>query len=227
MSEFAVGDAVLGWAMLASYAEHVVVGVDEVVRKPANMPWPQAGVLSASGQTAPAALRALGVRAGETVLIHAAAGGVGTFAVQIASRRGATVIGTASVPNHGYLRELGAIPVAYGDGLADRVRAAAPDGIGAALDGIATEDSLRASLELVADRGRIGTVAFSTLAAQLGIARLSTERSVSQLQELVELYAQGELQVVVQHAYPLEEAANAHRAVETRHVRGKIVLATR
>jgi enoyl reductase len=128
VTEFASGDEVLGWAMLTSYAEHVMVGVEAIVAKPPEMPWTEAGVLSASGQTAAAALAQLGVGEGEgdTVLIHAAAGGVGTFAAQIAKARSASVIGTASEHNHDYVRSLGAIPVAYGDGLTERVRAAAP-----------------------------------------------------------------------------------------------------
>lgn len=98
------------------------------------MAWADAGVLAASGQTAHTALQELGAGPGDTVLIHAAAGGVGTFAVQLARARGAKVVGTASEANHDYLRSLGAAPVAYGDGLADRVRAVAPDGVTAALD---------------------------------------------------------------------------------------------
>jgi enoyl reductase len=141
---FAVGDEVLGWAMLCAYSEHVVVGVDDIVRKPAAMPWPEAGALSASGQTAGTALTALGVADGETVLIHAAAGGVGSLAAQIALARGARVIGTASARNHDYLRTLGAEPVAYGDGLVERLRTLAPDGVDAALDASGTVEALQA-----------------------------------------------------------------------------------
>lgn len=162
----------------------------------------------------------------DTVLIHAATGGVGSFAVQIARSCGATAIGTASESNHDYLRSLGAIPVVYGDGLAERVRAAAPQGVDAALDAAGTEEALRVSLELVGDKDRIGAVAFNPAAGELGIRRLSTERSAAQLRELTDLYTAGKLQIVIQHTYPLEAAAEAHRAVETGHVRGKIVLTT-
>lgn len=120
VATFSMGDEVLGWAMLASYAEHVVVGSEQIVAKPEGMAWADAGVLAASGQTAHTALQELGVGPGDTVLIHAAAGGVGTFAVQLARARGAKVVGTASEANHDYLRSLGAAPVAYGDGLADQ-----------------------------------------------------------------------------------------------------------
>ena len=226
VTALSIGDEVLGWAMLASYSEHVVVGVDELVAKPPGMPWTEAGVLSASGQTAATALTQLRVAEADTVLIHAAAGGVGSFAVQIARSRGATVIGTASEPNHDYLRSLGAIPVAYGDGLTERVRDAAPDGVDAALDAAGTEEALRVSLELVDEKDRIGAVAFNPFAGELGTRRFSTKRSAAQLRELTDLYTAGKLQIVIQHTYPLDAAAEAHRAVETGHVRGKIVLMT-
>ncbi|PZF97947.1 NADP-dependent oxidoreductase [Micromonospora deserti] len=114
---FVTGDEVLGSATGQAYAEYVLVNAADVVRKPADMPWTVAGGLPAVGQTAYTALRQIAVQPGDTVLIHAAAGGVGTMAVQLARLWGATVIGTASEHNHDYLRSLGAIPVAYGDGL--------------------------------------------------------------------------------------------------------------
>lgn len=224
VSVFTTGDEVLGWAMLASYAEHVVVGVQDIVPKPPRMTWAEAAVLSASGQTAATALKLLDVGEDDNVLIHAAAGGVGTFAVQIARSRGATVLGTASERNHDYLRDLGAIPITYGDGLTGRVRAAAPDGINAALDASGTLEALQASLELVDDTNRVGTVAFQPAADELGVRRLSTQRSVAQLAELTELYVKGKLRVFIQRAYPLDQAAEAHRAIESGHVRGKIVV---
>lgn len=158
------------------------------------------------------------------MLIHAAAGGVGTVAVQLAKAWGAKAIGTASERNHAYLRELGAIPVSYGNGLVDAVRAVAPDGVDAALDASGTEAALRASLKLVADKNRIGTIAAQGAAAELGLRSLRTKRSISQVDELIELYNAGCLKIHIQQAFPLEEAATAHRAVEAGHVRGKIVL---
>lgn len=201
-----------------------MTGVDDIVAKPAAMPWTKAGVLSASGQTAATALRQLAVASGDTVLIHAAAGGVGTFAVQIAIAGGATVIGTTSERNHAYLRSLDATPVSYGDRLAELVRAEAPGGVDAALDAAGSEEALRSSLELVDDTSRLGTLAFSPAARELGVRHITTERSASQLAELLDLYTAGELRIVIQDAFPLEDAAQAHRAVETRHVRGKVVL---
>ncbi len=221
---WATGDAVLGWAMLSSYAEHVVVDPAQIVHRPASMPWVEAGVLSASGQTADSALDQLGVGSGETLLVHGASGGVGSFAVQLAVARGATVIGTARPANAAYLGDLGARPVAYGDGLADRVRVLAPR-VDAALDASGTDEALQASLALGIDPARIGTTAYSPAAASLGVRRLGTERSADRLAGLTGQYAAGALRVEVR-PYPLAAAADAHRAVETRHVRGKIVLVT-
>ncbi|MBA3799684.1 MAG: NADP-dependent oxidoreductase, partial [Geodermatophilaceae bacterium] len=121
-----IGDEVLGYCTLAAHAELIVVDAGAVVPRPRTMPWEVAGGLSASGQTALNALRDLGVSAGETLLVHAAAGGVGTVAVQLAREWGATVIGTASPGNHSWLGSLGITPVTYGPGLVDRVRALAP-----------------------------------------------------------------------------------------------------
>lgn len=187
VGEFSVGDEVLGWAMLASYAEHVVVGVDDIVRKPQRMDWAEAGALSASGQTAATALTDLALSSGETLLVNGAAGGVGTFAVQLAVASGATVIGTASKSNHDHLRSLGAIPLEYGDDLVRAVHAVAPDGVDAALDLSGTGPALHASVQLVTDKQRIGTTAFTPTAAQLGIRRLSTDRSAALLHRLTDL----------------------------------------
>ncbi|GHA77817.1 NADP-dependent oxidoreductase [Streptomyces termitum] len=221
---FAPGDEVLGWAVLSCYAEYLVVSADQVVAKPANMPWEEAGAFSASAQTAHTALRALEVGPGDTLLVHAAAGGVGTIAVQLAKEWGATVIGTAGERNHDYLRSLGAIPVTYGDGLADRVRALAPDGVTAALDGIGGP-ALDVSVELVKDRGRIGTLVDFARVEELGVRAIFSQRSAERLRELTGLYAQGRIRVEVSRVFPLAAAPEAHHEVETGHVRGKIVLA--
>lgn len=219
----AEGDEVIAFITMQGYADTVIVPADQVGEKPASMPWGEAGVLSASGQTAYTALDELAVVPGDTVLIHAAAGGVGSFAVQIARERGATVIGTASERNHNYLRSLGAIPVTYGPGLADRVRSVAPDGVDAVLDAIGGE-ALDVSVELVGSTERIVTIADWANAARLGIRRVGTERSVGKLTDLTRMYAEGRLQVSLWKAYPLSRAADAHREVETGHVRGKVVL---
>ena len=219
---FAPGDEVLG-PVSGGYADTLVVEPELLVRKPAELSWAKAGVLSASGQTASTALEVLRVAEGETLLIHAAAGGVGQFAIQLAAARGARVIGTASEENHGFLRSLGAIPVAYGPGLADRVREAAPEGVDAVLDG-AGGDALDVSVELVADRSRIGTIADQGGAKRLEVKWINTKRSAERLGELVELCRTGKLDPVIWKEFPLAQAAAAHRESEGRHMRGKIVL---
>ncbi|MFG2110802.1 NADP-dependent oxidoreductase [Micromonospora chersina] len=220
----AVGDEVLGFAFMQSYTEVLVVGADQIVAKPPTMPWEAAGSLSAVGQTAYHALRTLRVGPGETVLVHAAAGGVGTVAVQLARAWGATVIGTASAGNHDYLRSIGAEPVAYGDGLADRVRSLAPKGVDVAFDAHGGQEALEVSLELVPDRSRIGTIANFRAAGQHGITMLRSERSAETLAALTRLYTDGGLRLHVQRTYPLRQAADAHREAEGGHVRGKLAL---
>jgi len=221
---FSIGEGVFGWAMLASYAEHVVVKATDFVAKPQQMPWSEAGALSASGQTALAAIHELDVKAGQTLLIHAAAGGVGSFASQIARARGARVIGTASERNHDYLRSLGVSPVTYGHDLTGQIRLVAPDGVDAALVLVDSMEAIQVSLELVGEKNRIGTVAFSSAAREHGIRQLGTARSIERLTELVELYQSGDLQIFLQQEIPIANAAEAHRLIEGGHTRGKIVL---
>ena len=219
----AVGDEIIAFTSMNACGELVTVSAENVAAKPPAMPWDEAGVLSVCGQTAHLALTALKVSAGDTVLIHGAAGGVGTMAVQLARAWGATVIGTASERNHDYLRELRAVPVAYGPGLADRVRTFAPQGVDAALDA-ASRDAIAPSVELVKDKERVGTIGDYMGARQHGVAMLGGTRTAERLAELAQLYVDGKLRIHIQKAYPLSEAAQAHRDVETGHVRGKIVL---
>jgi enoyl reductase len=220
---FSVGDEVIAYLTMQGYADTVVVPADQVGRKPEKMPWAEAGVLTASGQTAITALDELRAGPQDTLLVHAAAGGVGSFAVQLATARGAQVIGTASERNHDYLRSLGVTPVVYGTGLADRVRAAAPQGITCALDAIGG-DALDVSLDLLGATERIVTIADWARSAQLGIRRIGSERSVGKLDELTRLWSADRLRVEVAEAVPLSRAADAHRLVETGHVRGKVAL---
>ncbi len=223
VASWSVGDEVLGFEQMACYAETLIVGADHLVAKPPAMPWEEAGVLPASGQTAHSVLDQLGVGPGDTLLVHAAAGGVGSFAVQIARARGATVVGTARESNHEYLARLGAIPVSYGSGLEDRVQAVAPGGVTAVLDCVGG-DALEVSVHLVADRSRVGTIADPAGAARLGLRSVGTERSAARLSELIRLYETRALAVSIWKSVPLHDAAEAHREVETGHVRGKVVL---
>ncbi|MEO3794909.1 NADP-dependent oxidoreductase [Nonomuraea sp. B10E15] len=219
----APGSEVLGFSRLHAYAEYIVVPAADVAPKPAKVPWEVAGGMTAGVQTAELALDGLRVTAGETLLVHGAAGSVGTAAVQIARRRGATVIGTAREVNHDHLRELGAIPVAYGEGLSGRVRELAPGGIDATLDG-AGGHALEVSIELVEDRTRIVTLVEHGKAAELGVQVVQGERTAERLGRYAALYAAGEFAFPVRRAYRLEEAADAHREIETGHGRGKVVL---
>ncbi len=226
-----VGDEVIAYRIDGGYAEKVVVPGAAVVRKPAGMSWEAAGGLMLAGATAVHALTAISISSGETVLVHAAAGGVGLMAVQLAVARGARVIGTASSANHKYLRELGAEPTTYGEGLADRVRALAPDGVDAAIDCVGSDEAIDVSLELVADRDRIASIAAFPRGQEVGIRMLGggpgadpgTEvRNAARLQ-LTALVEQGKLRVRVR-SFELGEVAEAHREGQAGHVAGKLVL---
>ncbi|WP_328414560.1 NADP-dependent oxidoreductase [Micromonospora sp. NBC_00389] len=220
---FSPGDEVLGYGQLNCYAEDLVVPADQITGKPHNMPWDVAGGFPAGALNAHVALQELGVGTGETVLIHGAAGAVGTIAVQLARLWGATVIAAAREAQHDYLRSLGALPVAYVDGFAGRVRALAPKGVDASLDGVGG-DALDATLEFVKDRGRILTLVEHGRARELGIRTNPHKRSAARLAELADLYAQGKLTVHVRETFPLFRAADALRAYKAGNSRGKIVI---
>ena len=228
----AVGDEVIAYRIAGGYAAELVVPAQSLVPKPANLGWAEASGLMLAGATAWHALTATAVAAGDTVLIHGAAGGVGLMAIQLAAARGATVIGTASPARHGLLREFGAIPVAYGDGLADRVTAAAPNGVTAALDLVGTDEAIDVSLALVPDRQRIATIAAAGRGLELGIRVLGgapgadpgTEIREAARIQLAALAGQGRLRVLVARTFPLEDVADAHRLSMGGHVAGKIAL---
>jgi len=217
----AVGDGVLGFAEGGGYAEYALATT--VAPKPDGLGWAEAAALPVAAETALRVLRLLEVARGDTLLIHGAAGGVGTIAVQLAVSRGAAVVGTASGPNHDYLRELGATPVLYGDGLIDRVRAAAPGGVDAVFDA-AGRGALPDSVQLRGGTSRIVTIA-DPAAFGLGIPFSGeAERDAGDLAEVARRAADGRLRVTVARTYPLEEAAAAHAAVAEGHGRGKTIL---
>lgn len=229
-----VGDEVIAFRIDGGYADELVIRASAVVPKPVGMSWEAAGGLMLAGATAVHALTATRVGAGETVLVHAAAGGVGLMAVQVAVARGARVIGTASERNHGRLRELGAEPTTYGDGLADRVRALARDGVDAAIDCVGSDEAVDVSLELVADRDRIASIAAFPRGGEVGIRMLGggpgadpgTElRDAARLQ-LTALVEKGELTVDAR-PFGLDDVTQAHREGQTGHVTGKLVLVPR
>jgi NADPH:quinone reductase-like Zn-dependent oxidoreductase len=225
-----VGDEVVVFRTRGAYAADLVVADSTLTRKPAGLGWPEAGGLMLAGATAVHTLEATGVGDGDTVLVHGASGGVGLFAVQLARLRGARVLATAGGRNHDLLRELGAEPVAYGDGLLERVQALAPEGVDAALDLVGTDEALEVSLALVEDRDRIATIANFSRAPHEGIKVLGgggdagEEIRAAARPELARLAGDGTLRVVVAATYPLDEAAEAHRRVATGHTTGKVVL---
>jgi NADPH:quinone reductase-like Zn-dependent oxidoreductase len=228
----AVGDEVIAYRVSGAYAAELVAPARALVPKPRALSWPEASGLMLAGATAWHALTATSVSGGDTVLVHGAAGGVGLMAVQLALGRGASVIGTASPVRHDLLRDFGAIPVTYGDGLADRVRAAAPRGIDAALDLVGTDEAIDVSAELVADRHRIATIAAARRGLELGMQALGggpgadpgTELRNAVRPGLARLAGDGTLRVLVSQTFPLENAAAAHGAIMGGHTLGKIVL---
>ena len=227
-----VGDEVIGFRVSGGYAAEVVVPATALVPKPASLGWEPAAGLMLAGATAVHALTATGVGPGDTVLVHGAAGGVGLMAVQLAALRGARVVGTVGGDGADLVRRLGAEPVRYGAGLADRVRAVAPDGVDAALDLVGTDEAVDVSLELVAERQRIATIAAFGRAAADGIRALGggpgadpgTELRDAARAELAALAGAGRLEVVVAGSFPLEDVAAAHRQGMAGHTHGKLVL---
>ncbi|GAB7035594.1 NADP-dependent oxidoreductase [Streptomyces sp. NPDC021749] len=223
--EVSVGDEVFGWTSTGAYAEYALAG--DIVRKPAELSFRAAAALPVAGETAQRVLDALGLAEGETLLLHGAAGAVGQMAVQLAVALGATVVGTASPANHDFLRALGAIPVAYGEGLADRVRAAAPQGVDAVFDA-AGHEVLPLSIAL---RGgttdRIVTIADPN-AAEHGVpfsaGGTPSEQVRAGLVRQARLAVEGRLSVPVVETFPLAEAAAAQELSEAGHVRGKLVI---
>jgi NADPH:quinone reductase-like Zn-dependent oxidoreductase len=217
-----VGDEVLGWTVTGAYAQYALA--TDVAPKPAGLDWESAAALPVAVETSDRVLDILKVTDGETLLIHGAASVVGSIGVQLAVARGVTVIGTASPANHDYLPSLGAVPVTYGDGLADRVRAVAPQGIDAVFDATGY-DVLEASIDL---RGgttdRIVTIA-DVRAFELGVTFASNDRRFGrQLAAYARLAADGLLRVRIDRVLPLADAAEAHELSESGHPHGKLVL---
>ncbi|MFH8410048.1 NADP-dependent oxidoreductase [Streptomyces sp. NPDC018019] len=219
-----VGDEVIGFVDMAAYAERVVVPAESLTGKPAALSWETAAVVGAVGQTAFNALARLELKAGETVLIHGASGGVGSLAVQFARARGVRVIGTASAGNHDYLRSLGATPVTYGAGLEQRLREPAPQGVDASLDLTGSEEAIRVSVAVTGDRGRIMTLASPPLAEQYGITMMFGTRSAATVAQVAETVARGEATLPVARRFAMADVAEAHRQMEAGGHRGKLVL---
>ena len=222
VSGVSLGDAVFGFAMGGGYAQYAVL--EHFVAKPAAMSFEEAAGIPVPAETAVRVLDLLGAAAGDTLLINAAAGGVGTAAVQLARARGATVIGTASAANHEFLRSLGATPTTYGEGLIERIRQLAPHGVDYALDA-AGRGALPDLIAIIGSSQRVVTIA-DPEAEKYGVRFTGSGegRSYHALALAAELFERGKFSVPIARTFRLEEAAEAHRISEDGHVRGKLVL---
>ena len=227
VSGFSPGDEVIGFTnRRASQAELALVEASDLTRKPEKVSWEVAGGLFVAGTTAWGAVHAVQPREGETVVISGAAGGVGSIAVQLARRTGATVIGLASESNHEWLRSHGVIPVAYGDGIADRIRTAATSGVDAFIDTYG-DGYVELALALGVPAERIDTIVDFAAAAKHGVKTDGGREAgpgATVLAELAGLVADGQLEVPIANAYPLVQVRDAYTELERRHTRGKIIL---
>jgi NADPH:quinone reductase-like Zn-dependent oxidoreductase len=219
------GDEVFGFAAGGGGAAQLALS-SEYTPIPPSLDFAAAAALPVAVETAVRTLDLLGVGSATTVLINGAAGAVGSAAVQIARARGARVIGTASEGNHDYLRSLGAEPITYGEGLEQRLRELAPDGLGAALDA-AGGGALPALVELTGSPDRVVTIADFLGARETGATfsgGMGTGRAVHALSEIGELIEAGKFSLPVQQTFPLHQIGEAHVVSQRGHVRGKLVL---
>ena len=224
--DIAVGDEVIGFTdNRASQAEFAVVEADHLVPRPAGVPWEAAGALFVAGTTAYAAVRAVSAGPDDTLVVAGAAGGVGSIAVQLAVNAGAKVIGLASEANHQWLADHGVTPVAYGEGVADRIRAASAGRVDAFIDTVGT-GYVELALELGVRPDRIDTIADFAAPAKYGVKLEgnSTAATAEVLGELAALIDKGQLDIPIARVYALSEVQAAYRELEQGHTRGKIVL---
>ncbi len=228
VDDFGAGDEVIGFSdKRASHAEYVVVAAENLTAKPAAVPWEVAGALYVAGTSAYAAVRAVDLTQGDVVAVAGAAGGVGSIAVQLAARSGATVVGIAGPSNDEWLRAHGVIPVNYGDDLAGRLRAATPAGrIDAFLDFFGGGYVELAVDELGVAPERVNTI-IDFAAAERFTVRTSGNADAANaavLAELAALVAEGQLDVPIAEVFALDDVRKAYRTLEQRHTRGKLVL---
>lgn len=226
--EVTPGDKVAAYARKdhiqnGTFAELTAVPIRALAKIPDGVDFAAAGALPLAGLTAEQLLDAAEVGSSDTVLVHAAGGGVGSFTVQLAKLRGARVIGTGGSANHAYLRSLGAEPVEYGDTLVDNVRAVAPEGVDVAIDLIGG-DALEATPALLADGGRTASSIDADKVKELGGRYVFVRPDAEMLARLLGLVADGGLKVEISHAFPLDQAAEALQTSRAGHVRGKLVI---
>lgn len=225
----AVGDEVIAQHSPGGYATRINVPAKDVFAKPSSLPFDEAAGLLLVGTTAAEMLDRVAATVGDTILLHGASGSIGAMVLQLTARLGATVIGTTSARNAENVTRFGGIPIEYGPGLTDRVRAAAPGGITAALDAAGTDEATETSLELVTDRNRIVSIAAAPgIAEQHGFHRLGGPKSMefrnAKRAELIALAGSGELHVHVSHRLPLTEAKDGLSLVTKHGAAGKVVL---
>ncbi|MGV9676641.1 NADP-dependent oxidoreductase [Nocardia sp. NPDC003482] len=226
VSGIAVGDEVLGFTNnRASHATHVVVPAEQVTPKPADLSWDIAGALFVAGTTAFAAVRAVSPEAGETIAVSGASGGVGSIVVQLLRARDVTVLGIAGPAKHDWLRAHGVTPIAYGEGLAERLRTAAPDGIDAFIDTYGS-GYVELALELGVKPDRINTIIDFPAVEKYGVKSEGNAAAdtIDVLAELADLAAAGTLEIPIAATYPLTAVRAAYRELERDHTHGKIVL---
>jgi NADPH:quinone reductase-like Zn-dependent oxidoreductase len=227
VTDFSPGDDVLGWSETRSaQAEYVVSSPSRLIVKPPALDWYRAAGLFVIASTAVAAVRAVSLRAGDVVAISGAAGGVGSLAIQLARHAGARVLGIAGDASADFLRSVGVEPIAYGDGLAERLRAAAPDGIDAFLD-LFGGGYVELALELGVGRDRIDTIIDFAAAQKHGVKAHGSAEAASRetLATIAELVAWGEIVMPLTAVYPLAALHDAYTELARRKTRGKIVLA--
>lgn len=226
VTAFSVGDDVLGWSHCrSSHADYVTVPVGQLIPKPPQLSWAVAGSLYVVGCTAYAAVRAVDAKAGDVVAVSAAAGGVGSVVTQLLRIKGATVLGIASAGSSAWLIAHGAIPIAYGNGLADRLRAAAPNGIDAFID-LYGPEYVQLAIDVGIPPGRVNTVIAREKARQLGA---NTDGSMAAtnthvLADIAGLVTSGQIDIPIAATYALEHVRDAYAELEHHHTRGKIVL---
>ncbi len=223
---FAPGDEVLGWSWdRSSQAEEVVVPAEQLITKPTDLSWEAAGSLYVVGATAFAAVRAVDISEGDTVVVSAAAGGVGTVTVQLLKVRGANVVGLASADHHDWLREKGVTPVAYGEGVMGRILEATPDGIDAFID-LYGPEYVDLAVQLDVPPAKIETIIAYEKAQEVGAKMEGSAEGTTPeiLKEMAELVAAGKIELPIAATYPLDEVREAFEQLEDRHTLGKIVL---
>ena len=221
VTEWAVGDGVLGSGAGFTHATVIDVPLDNLVRLPAGMDWAVAGSLAGAAQTAATVLAELGEM--RSLLIHGGAGGVGSIAIQLAKARGISVVATGSAANQAYLAELGAVPVVYGAGLTARLKAAHSAPFDAAVDMAGTAEASEASLALVKADGIIGSITGKPLPSPR-IRPMWVKRDRKVLAEITDAVADGRMSWEVSRRFPFADAAAAYEAILTGHTRGKSVL---